>query len=194
MLPGGRDVQSRRAQAETVWTMSQRGGDAIYFDCANPHTYRRNGRSRCAAIVVVTGYEKSRDRQRLRMPRTVLSTKEDSKLAGLADFDVKLSCGRSKFQSEQSVNALLLIGDRFAIPIFDASAWSCLFCPEKSARFLRRTGYDRNCNWTVKSDAGYLARDDGQPAHAFVDTALSFFIKLRNVSGIYHDANRRPSH
>jgi len=37
-----------------------RRGDAIYFDCANPHTYRRNGRSRCAAIVVVTGYESRR--------------------------------------------------------------------------------------------------------------------------------------
>jgi len=29
---------------------------------------------------------------------------------------------------------------------------------------LRRTGYDGNCNWTVKSDAGHLARDDGQTA------------------------------
>jgi len=28
-------------------------GDAMYFDCTNSHTYRR-GRSRCAAIVVVT--------------------------------------------------------------------------------------------------------------------------------------------
>ena len=31
-----------------------RRGDAIYFDCTNPHTYRRNGQSRCSAIVVVT--------------------------------------------------------------------------------------------------------------------------------------------
>src|SRR5580704_1346856 len=28
MLPGGRDVQSCRAQAATVWTISQRGDDA----------------------------------------------------------------------------------------------------------------------------------------------------------------------
>jgi transcriptional regulator with XRE-family HTH domain len=29
-------------------------GDAMYFDCTNPHTYRRNGQSRCSALVVVT--------------------------------------------------------------------------------------------------------------------------------------------
>jgi hypothetical protein len=29
-------------------------GDAMYFDCVNSHTYRRNGQSRCSAIVVVT--------------------------------------------------------------------------------------------------------------------------------------------
>ncbi len=40
-----------------------RRGDAIYFDCANPHTYRRNGRSRCAAIVVVTGYDSRRSEE-----------------------------------------------------------------------------------------------------------------------------------
>ena len=31
-----------------------RRGDAMYFDCTNSHTYRRNGQSRCSAIVVVT--------------------------------------------------------------------------------------------------------------------------------------------
>ena len=29
-------------------------GDSIYFDSAHPHSYRRSGRSQCAAIVVVT--------------------------------------------------------------------------------------------------------------------------------------------
>jgi quercetin dioxygenase-like cupin family protein len=29
-------------------------GDSMYFDSAHPHSYRRNGRSQCAAIVVVT--------------------------------------------------------------------------------------------------------------------------------------------
>ncbi len=29
-------------------------GDSMYFDCAHPHSYRRNGASPCAAIVVVT--------------------------------------------------------------------------------------------------------------------------------------------
>ena len=29
-------------------------GDSMYFDCAHPHSYRRNGSSPCAAIVVVT--------------------------------------------------------------------------------------------------------------------------------------------
>ena len=29
-------------------------GDSMYFDCAHPHTYRRNGSSPCAAVVVVT--------------------------------------------------------------------------------------------------------------------------------------------
>ena len=29
-------------------------GDSMYFDCANPHTYRRKGSSPCAAIIVVT--------------------------------------------------------------------------------------------------------------------------------------------
>jgi quercetin dioxygenase-like cupin family protein len=28
-------------------------GDAMYFDSSAPHTYRRHGRSTCAAIVVV---------------------------------------------------------------------------------------------------------------------------------------------
>ena len=31
-----------------------RRGDAMYFDCTNSHTYRRNGQSRCSAVVVVT--------------------------------------------------------------------------------------------------------------------------------------------
>jgi quercetin dioxygenase-like cupin family protein len=29
-------------------------GDSMYFDSAHPHSYRRNGPSPCAAIVVVT--------------------------------------------------------------------------------------------------------------------------------------------
>jgi quercetin dioxygenase-like cupin family protein/DNA-binding XRE family transcriptional regulator len=29
-------------------------GDSMYFDCTHPHSYRRNGSSPCAAIVVVT--------------------------------------------------------------------------------------------------------------------------------------------
>ena len=29
-------------------------GDAMYFDCGAPHSYRQSGRSSCAAIVVVT--------------------------------------------------------------------------------------------------------------------------------------------
>jgi len=32
-----------------------RKGDSMYFDCTHPHSYRRNGASPCAAIVVVTG-------------------------------------------------------------------------------------------------------------------------------------------
>ena len=31
-----------------------RRGDAMYFDCTNSHTYRRNGQSRCSAVVIVT--------------------------------------------------------------------------------------------------------------------------------------------
>ena len=31
------------------------GGDSMYFDCAFPHSYRRQGRATCSAIVVVTG-------------------------------------------------------------------------------------------------------------------------------------------
>ncbi len=31
-----------------------RAGDSMYFDSAHPHSYRRNGASPCAAIVVVT--------------------------------------------------------------------------------------------------------------------------------------------
>lgn len=34
------------------FTLSQ--GDSMYFDCAYPHNYRRNGSRPCAAIVVVT--------------------------------------------------------------------------------------------------------------------------------------------
>jgi len=30
-------------------------GDSMYFDCAFPHSYRRQGRGTCSAIVVVTG-------------------------------------------------------------------------------------------------------------------------------------------
>lgn len=30
-------------------------GDSMYFDCAYPHSYRRQGRRTCSAIVVVTG-------------------------------------------------------------------------------------------------------------------------------------------
>ncbi|MFN3656370.1 MAG: helix-turn-helix domain-containing protein [Pseudolabrys sp.] len=29
-------------------------GDSMYFDCAHPHSYRRKGPERCAAVVVVT--------------------------------------------------------------------------------------------------------------------------------------------
>ena len=29
-------------------------GDSMYFDCSHPHSYRRNGSSPCAAVVVVT--------------------------------------------------------------------------------------------------------------------------------------------
>lgn len=29
-------------------------GDSMYFDCTHPHSYRRKGRSPCAAVVVVT--------------------------------------------------------------------------------------------------------------------------------------------
>ena len=29
-------------------------GDSMYFDCAHPHSYRRKGALRCAAIIVVT--------------------------------------------------------------------------------------------------------------------------------------------
>lgn len=29
-------------------------GDSMYFDCGHPHSYRRKGSSRCAAVVVVT--------------------------------------------------------------------------------------------------------------------------------------------
>jgi transcriptional regulator with XRE-family HTH domain len=31
-----------------------REGDSMYFDCAYPHTYRRNGSTPCSAVVVVT--------------------------------------------------------------------------------------------------------------------------------------------
>ena len=30
-------------------------GDSMYFDCSYPHSYRRQGRRTCSAIVVVTG-------------------------------------------------------------------------------------------------------------------------------------------
>ena len=30
-------------------------GDCMYFDCAFPHSYRRQGRGTCSAIVVVSG-------------------------------------------------------------------------------------------------------------------------------------------
>lgn len=30
-------------------------GDSMYFDCAYPHSYRREGKRTCSAIVVVTG-------------------------------------------------------------------------------------------------------------------------------------------
>jgi quercetin dioxygenase-like cupin family protein len=29
-------------------------GDSMYFDCAYPHSYRRQGKRTCSAIVVVT--------------------------------------------------------------------------------------------------------------------------------------------
>ena len=49
MLPGGRDVQSRRAQAATVWTMSQRGGDAPRAPIHSPPTRRQRPRSNPSA-------------------------------------------------------------------------------------------------------------------------------------------------
>ena len=49
MLPGGRDVQSRRAQAAAVWTMSQRGGDAPRAPIHSPPTRRQRPRSNPSA-------------------------------------------------------------------------------------------------------------------------------------------------